>query len=72
MGNKTFFDILSILTVDKKELCLSPGRHSLERRPDVYKLEESAPLDTLPFISVNTVNLSRDMDSKSIPLIFQG
>ena len=37
------------------------GRSPLHRRLDVYKLEpEQSPLDTLPFISHTTNNISRD------------
>ena len=36
------------------------GREPLHRRLDVYKLEASPPLDTLPFISHTTNNISKD------------
>ena len=36
------------------------GREPLHRRLDVYKLEPEPPLDTLPFISHTTNNISRD------------
>lgn len=40
------------------------GKPALDRRLDVYKLEPE-PLHTLPFISHNTINISRDiLDSK--------
>ena len=44
------------------------GKIALQRRPDVYKLEtefgEEPLLDTLPFISHNTLNISRDINSQ--------
>ena len=36
------------------------GRSPLNRRLDVYKLESEPPLETLPFISHTTNNISRD------------
>jgi len=44
-----------------RERAVESGRHSLDRRPDVYKMEEN--LDTLPFISYNTLSISKDLDS---------
>ena len=68
-------------------MCLVGGKPGLDRRPNVYKLEEGAlvvqpgsnlsagssipgpvqpaqTLETLPFISVNTLNMSKDFNSK--------
>ena len=46
------------------------GKIALKRRPDVYKLEtelgEEPLLDTLPFISHNTLNIARDLNSQHI------
>jgi len=52
-----------------KETAVEMGKAALDRRLDVYKLETDnpeEPLDTLPFISHNTLNISRDiLDGKS-------
>ena len=51
----------------------NPGRSPLDRKLDVYKLESDPPLDTLPFISHTTNNISRDIyiqDSEFCSLFF--